>query len=287
MIGGGGLIGSHVVLAFAGARLVVTRHENPVPGSIFLDITDAPKTNALIRDVDPEVVVLAAAEPFVERCEREPDATRAINVEAARTIAEAARDRSALLVVFSSEYVFDGRLGRYVEGDAVRPINEYGRQKVELEAIARSVPRHLICRTSGVFGWEQTRTNFVCQLIDHLRAGRGFVVPSDQVITPTYAPDLAQTLVTLIALEVTGTIHLVGPRILPRSEFAAMIREAFGLPDKLVATKATSELGLSAPRPRGAGLADDRLRNTLGGPLPDLMSALAHRRASENAAARD
>ncbi|MBI4347186.1 MAG: NAD(P)-dependent oxidoreductase [Elusimicrobia bacterium] len=285
VIGGAGLIGAHVAAEFA-SRALVTYHGAPVEGATQLDILDADRTRALIRRVAPGTVVLAAAEPWVERCEREPAATRRLNVEAARAVAEGASAARSLLVVFSSEYVFDGTKGRYVEDDPARPINEYGRQKAELEAIARTVPRHLVCRTSGVFGWEPERKNFVCRLLERLRAGREFVVPADQLITPTYAVDLARALATLVARGTTGTIHVVGPRIVRRTAFAATVCRVFGLPRELIVPRATDEMGLAAPRPRDTGLADDRLRGVLGASLADPASALADMRAREVAAPR-
>jgi dTDP-4-dehydrorhamnose reductase len=251
-----------------------------VDGGVPLDVLDTERTKALIREVAPAVIVLAAAEPWVERCEREPAATRRLNVDAARTVVDTARATRSLLVVFSSEYVFDGTRGRYMEDGPVRPLNEYGRQKAELESIARGLERHLICRTSGVYGWERSRKNFVCQLLDRVRAGREFIVPSDQLITPTYAVDLATGLARLITLDVTGTVHLVGPRILPRVEFARLVCDVFGLPADLIVPRATAELALAAPRPRNAGLADDRLRRTVGA-LREPELALRDMRASE------
>lgn len=273
------MIGAHVKAAL-GDRAVATYHATPVEGGLHLDLRNYRRTQDLIVQLAPSTVVLAAAEPWVERCELEPDATRALNVDAAGVVVEAAAAIDALVVVFSSEYVFDGRQGRYVEGDPVRPINEYGRQKVALETVARTARRHLICRTSGVYGWEPRRKNFVCQLLDHLRVGRQFPVPSDQMITPTYAVDLATTVSELIGRGITGTIHLVGPRILSRVAFAHSVCDVFELPATLIVPRPTGQLGLVAQRPLAAGLEDGRLRS-LTGPLPEPIAALSHMRAHE------
>ncbi len=185
LIGAAGLVGRHVRAALDGRDVVATYHRDPVEGGVPLDITDAAAVRRLIAESKPAAIVLAAADPYVEGCERDPVGTRRINVEAPSAIRGAARD--ATLVVFSSEYVFDGTRLAYREDDAVAPLNEYGRQKVALEEIARSSPRHLVLRPSGVFGAEPRRKNFVWQLVDRLRAGGTFDVPSDQMITPTDA----------------------------------------------------------------------------------------------------
>jgi dTDP-4-dehydrorhamnose reductase len=281
VIGAAGLVGRHVRSAFSGRDVVATQHRTTVAGAEPLDITDAAATRALVARLRPDVVVLAAAEPYVELCEREPEATRRVNVEGARTVAMATAEMDALLVVFSSEYVFDGRHGPYREDHQTAPINEYGRQKVAVETIARELPRHLVCRTSGVFGWESDRKNFACQVIDHLRAGRRFVVPSDQVITASYAPSLAAAVRDLIDGGHVGMFHVAGPRILPRGEVARLVARAFGLDESLIDERPTAELGLVAPRPRSAGLTTERLRSTIGRGLADPVTAFAEMRETE------
>ncbi len=265
-------------------RVLGTTHTLPSPGMLPVDISDAREVRALLYRERPSVVVLAAAEAHVERCEREPALTRRVNVEAAQVIVELSHQIDATLIVFSSEYVFDGSAGPYEETDPVGPINEYGRQKVELERLTRTRPDHLICRTSGVYGWEPKGRNFVQRLVRELRAGRPFEVPSDQEITPTYAPDLADAVVQLLKAGRMGTFHVVGPRVLSRLEFARLAQRTFGLPEDLISSRPTSELGLRAPRPRSCGLRDGKLRAALGSPLRDPGVALAHMRASERLA---
>ena len=269
LVGGGGLLGRHLRDALGPDDLIATYHKEVVDDSMRLDLEDETATRHLIRDVCPDVIVVAAAEAHVERCEREPTATRRINVDAVRPVAEEAYRRGALLVVFSSEYVFDGTGGRYDEDDETAPLNEYGRQKVDLERIALGVGRHLVLRTSGVFGHEPAGKNFVCQLVRSLREGRSFIVPADQLITPTYAPSLAGAVATLVARGATGTFHVVGPRIMPRPAFAELVCQVFGLDPGLVDPRPTDELGLAAPRPRRAGLADEKIRGSLGHALAD------------------
>ena len=264
VIGGAGLVGRHVTAALAGRDSVATFHRDPVAGGIELDITDASAVRDTIARVQPSAVVLAAADPFVERCEREPAETRRVNVEAAFAVRDAAEEADATLVVFSSDYVYPGRARPYAEDAPVRPLNEYGRQKVALEELARKASRHLVVRISGVFGDEPRRVNFVYRLIDHLRAGKTFDVPSDQLITPTDATTLGRAVVELLDRGATGTFHAAGPEVLGRVEFARMVARAFGLPAEGIVPRPTAELGLRARRPDRAGLSDAKLRGVLG-----------------------
>lgn len=282
LFGASGLVGSHLRVALTGRDVVATSNRTPTPGAIPVDLSDHAAAAQAVRDARPDVIVMAAADAHVERCEREPARTRAVNVESVRTVAAAAPE--ATLVVFSSEYVFDGETGPYVEDDPVSPLNEYGRQKLEIEALARGHGAHLICRVSGVYGWSPARTSFVAQLVDALRAGRRFPVPSDQLITPTPAPDLARAVVELIDRGARGTFHAAGPEILERPEFARRTAVAFGLDAALIDAVPTATLGLSARRPLRAGLRTEKLRAFLGHSLPGSPDALAAMREAEPAA---
>jgi len=273
LIGAAVLVGRHVRAALEGRDVVATYHHDPVEAGVPLDITDAPAVRKLVADVEPAAIVLAAADPYVEGAERDPAGTRRINVEAATVIRDAARD--ATLVVFSSEYVFDGTRLAYREGDPVAPLNEYGRQKVALEEVARSSPRHLVLRVSGVFGAEPRRKNFVWQLVDRLRGGGTFDVPSDQMITPTDAASLGVALRELLDLGATGTFHAGGPEIMSREAFARTVVRAFGLDESKLHLRPTAELGLLAKRPPKAGLTDAKLQRVLGHGLRRAEEALA------------
>lgn len=274
VLGAGGLVGRHIRAALAGRDAIYTYRRDAPPGDVRLDITDAVATRRVIADTVPTVVVLAAADAYVERCEREPELTRRVNVGAAATVADSARAIGALLVVFSSEYVFDGTAGLYREADPRGPINEYGRQKVLLEDTALTTGRGLVCRTSAVFGNDPSRKNFVYQLVDKLRAGEAFDVPSDQLVTPTYAPSLAEAVIGLADRGLTGVFHVAGPEVMGRVQFARTITSAYGLDPALLRPRPTSELHLFARRPERCGLVTEKLRATLGRPLLDAQGAL-------------
>jgi dTDP-4-dehydrorhamnose reductase len=282
VLGAGGQVGRHIVSALT-HHDVRSSTRNGRDGSISVDVADIEALRRVVRDVRPDGIVNAAADAYVERCEREPEATRRVNVAPVRVLAAEASRLGATLVVFSSEYVFDGSREKCGEDDPMRPINEYGAQKAEIEQLTRSVERHLVCRTSGVYAAENARKNFVWQVVDALRAGRRFRAPHDQLVTPTYAPSLAQAIAQLLERGSVGTFHVAGPRIVPRDAFAREIAGAFGLDPGLIDPVATAELGLSAARPR-VGLSDDKLRRTLGAGTTDPSDALRELALSERVA---
>lgn len=273
VIGADGLVGRHIAAALGNVEVVRT-YRGDVAEGLKLDITDSGAVRQVTRDARPDVVFLAAADAYVERCEREPVETRRANVEAARVVAASTKESGALLVVFSSEYVFEGDAGPYSEEAERKPINEYGRQKVALEDIALATGRGLVCRTSAVFGEDPKRKNFVCQVADRLRLGQPFDVPSDQLVTPTYAPALARAIIELTRNGQRGTYHVAGPDVMSRLHFAEEIAAVYDLDASLLRPRATSELGLAARRPKRAGLDTRKVRVALGHPLTAAADAL-------------
>jgi dTDP-4-dehydrorhamnose reductase len=270
VVGASGLVGRACVAALAGgAEVVGTYHRRPRPGLVRLDMTAAGEAERLVGQVAPRVVICAGADPHVEGCEIDPAGTRLVNVEGTVRLAEAARRADAAFVFFSSEYVFDGAAGPYAEDAPRWPLNEYGRQKVECETALAAIPRSLVVRTSGVFGWNEDSKNFVLQLIARLGRGERMRVPTDQDITPSYAPNLASVLTELVDAGVTGVLHVAGACPINRAEFARIGARVFGLDPGLVDAVPTAALGLKAPRPHAAGLSTRKAASLARTPLLD------------------
>jgi dTDP-4-dehydrorhamnose reductase len=120
--------------------------------------------------------------------------------------------------------------------------------------ITNQLKRYIIGRISGVYDWEKQKRNFVVRFIECLASRQSFKVPFDQVITPTYAPNLAQVVRLLVEGGHEGLFHLAGSLSLPRTDFARLIADVFDLDASLIMPVRTSELKLRAARPRSAGL---------------------------------
>lgn len=280
VIGASGLVGAHVIEKL--------RDLGPTTGTAFsrasdaverLDVRDAPAVRRTIEALRPATVVCAAAEPHVDLCEREPERTRRINVEGTRNVVDAARAVDSTVVFFSSDYVFDGQRGAYGENDAVNPLNEYGRQKVLAERIVSAYPQSIVVRTSGVFGADDLRKNFVCQVVDRLRAGTVVTAAADQTLCPTWAAALADAVVGLLGRRFRGICHVAGPEAMTRAEFARVVARSFGLDESLIRAVPSSDLPTVARRPARSTLSDRLLRSVLGRGLPPLADALATLRA--------
>jgi len=285
VIGASGLVGNALFQElYSRYRVIGTSCRQAIPTLVQLDLRDRDQVRSLLRQHRPNVVLCPAAESNVELCEVDPVATREVNVTGLQNLIAATEEVGALLVYFSSEYVFDGTSGPYCEGDSCNPLNEYGRQKRECERIiSERLDRYLIARISGVYGWEERRKNFVVRLIESLKSGQSFKVPSDQVITPTFAPNLARAVRRLVQDHRNGIFHLSGSLPLLRTDFARLIAGVFGLDASLIIPVPTSELKLRATRPHSAGLRTDKAQALLDFPLAGPREGLEDMRGSQDA----
>lgn len=261
VLGASGEVGRLLLSAFSGHEVRGMRRPE-------VDLRDGGSIERAIRRFDPEAVLLAAGRADPDFCEDHPGDAYAVNVDGARLVAEAARDRH--LTHFSTDHVFDGKAGPYGEDDRPDPINVYGRTKLESERIVRTVhPRSLVVRTSLVFA--PGGRSFFARLL----SARG-PVPcwTDQFGTPTYGPNLAEAVAELVLAGRTGVWHVAGTDWMDRFAFAQRVARRFGLDAELFRPVSIREAPPRAPRPLRAGLRADRARAELRTKLLSVDEAL-------------
>ena len=230
-----------------------------------LDIYYPDVIRAVVRNSKPDVIVNAAAYNAVDKAESEPEHARAVNAEAPGVMAEEARRSGALLVHYSTDYVFDGVLQRpYAETDAPNPLSAYGRSKLEGEERVRaSGCRHVILRTSWVYS--RSRANFVTAMLAKAKEREKLRVVADQTGVPTWAADVAAlTRAILVRRDVPeGTWHASASGEVTRHAFAVEALRLAGSSAE-VTPIATAEFPAAALRPAYSVL-DSRALPTASG----------------------
>jgi len=283
VVGGSGQIGGWLlrVLAGRGHEATGTYRTAPYPGLVRLDASEGAEAAGWLRDRRPDVVFYPAGFTWVDGCEREPGLARSANLDQPLTLARASADSGARFVYFSTDYVFDGEAGPYDERSATKPLSAYGRSKLDAERALADLlgDRGLTVRTSWVFGPERQGKNFAYQLVRHLARGDALDCPSDQVSSPSYGPDVARAAVALVESGTSGLIHVAGPEVTGRVEFARAIAGAFDLDPSRIVGRTTAELGQGAPRPLRGGLRTARPDALPPGSVRGLADALADFRA--------
>lgn len=268
ILGASGLVG-HSLWRFwksQGWDVVGTYLRHPLPELQKVDTLVPGEAEKLIEAEKPQAVVVTSSNPFVDYCEMHSVETRKLNIDATLRLAEAAKRARIKLVFFSTDYIFDGEKGRpYVEQDAPRPQNEYGRQKLMTEAgIIRLWSNHLILRISGVFGWEFQNKNFVLQLLDQTKKSP-IKVADDLSSNPTYAPDIGPSLAELLERDAKGVFHLAGSETLSKYDFGRRVVEIFSLESQRIVGAKSDDLS-PVRRPRCSALDTSKLMGIVRNP---------------------
>jgi len=243
-----------------------------------VDITEGSRVEDCVAQFDPAVVINAAAYNQVDVAEKEPAPAFAVNALAVQNIAVACRQVGARLVHYSTDYVFDGTLGRpYTEEDTPRPLNAYGVSKLAGEFFARAYLEHpLLIRTSGVFGpggLATARGNFVEVMLRIVTTGQPIRVVEDHFASPTYAPALASRTADLVEKDLSGLFHIGGGMATSWFEYAKVIFQAAGLTPRLHATN-EREYRTAARRPKYSALSNAKMEAAGIAPMPPLSEAV-------------
>ena len=261
LLGAGGMLG-HDLAANAPPGVTLTRLARAE-----LDVTDHAALSRAIRDLRPAVVINAAGYTRVDDAERERELAFAVNGVAPGAIGQAAVPVRAVVVHFSTEYVFDGEANTaYRENDPPHPVNVYGDSKLEGErALAASGADHLIIRTQWLFG--VAGRSFPRTMRDRATQRLQTRAVADQKGRPTYAVDLARATWRLVGARATGTLHVANAGCATRYDVARRVfaRERA---EGLLAPCATGDFPTTAHRPARGVLATTRADILLGGPLP-------------------
>ena len=245
----------------------------------MLDLSDPDAIVAVVRREKPALIVNAGAYTAVDRAESEPGLARAINARAPGILAEEAKRAAAVLVHFSTDYVFDGtRATPYPEDAPTAPLNVYGRSKLEGErAIADAGARAIVLRTSWVYGLRGR--NFLLT-IRRLAAERDeLTVVADQIGVPNWSHTLASATVRIVAAglpamaERSGLYHLSSSGEASWYDFARAILGDTS--EARLVPIATADYPTPARRPAYGVLATSRFESTFGFALPSWREALA------------
>jgi dTDP-4-dehydrorhamnose reductase len=278
-------------------RTLAPLGEMVIPTIAELDLTDAQAIRRTMRDTKPRWVVNAAAHTAVDKAESEPELAFAINATAPALLAEEARSIGAVMIHYSTDYIFDGsKATRYVESDLPNPLNVYGSSKLAGEvAVGASGAPHMIFRTSWVYG--ATGSNFVRSILRLAQEREHLRIVADQRGAPTWSFELARMTADVIGqierrstqgncslaeamLPFSGVYNATGSGETTWYGFAVQAIAEFQrleLEAKLATVEAitTAEYPTAAKRPLNSLLDCSKLERVFGWRMPDWHDSLS------------
>lgn len=239
-----------------------------------LDIADLHAVRARLASDRPDVVINCAAYNNVDRAEDEPQAALNANAFAVRGLARAAAESGAMLVHYSTDFVFDGKSSRpYTEDDAPNPMSVYGASKLLGEWFALEAPRAFVLRVESLFGGIAAKSS-VDRIIDAVAGGTEARVFVDRTVSPSFVVDVAEATRALLERGQPGLYHCVGSGFCTWHELGLEVARLMGRErDAKVVPVSVRDVPMRAARPQFAALSNAKLAACT--PMPVWQDALA------------
>ncbi len=230
----------------------------------------------LCYDMKPDIIINTAGFTDVDKCEDDRKTAWDLNVTLVEYLASISRVIDSHLITFSSDYVFDGNRGPYIEEDRPNPINFYGKTKHAMEnACLSNLNKITVVRTNSIYGYSSTgKVDFIRWVLYKLEQGYGVNIVTSQYCNPTYVEDIAVAVNKIITKKRTGVYHIGGTDWLNRYDIALKTARVFGYDETLIKPVAVAELNQTAKRPVKGGLVTLKAETDLGIKLTSLESGL-------------
>lgn len=271
LVGGSGQLGTEIRRRWTDCDIVAPSHAE-------LDLEDERSVEDAIASARPDAVVNCAAFHNVDRCEEVPERAFAINALAVDALARRCRDRDAVFMTVSTDYVFAGDATRpYTEEDPPHPISAYGASKLAGELLVeRLQSRAFIVRTCGVYGVRPSASKghtFIDRIVERARAGEPLRVVSDVIASPTFGGHLAAAMRRLLDTDAYGLVHAANVGPVSWYDFARDALAQAGVEGEIEAISGT-QWKAGARRPVFSALGNAKLRR-LGIEMPSWREGIA------------
>jgi dTDP-4-dehydrorhamnose reductase len=278
VLGANGLIGKAITRQLADRKeWVGTCFRREEPGLICLDITLPESLESIFSRTKPQCVInCTGLSGGVDFCEKNPETAARFHLDATKSIGKLCEDYHAAMAFISTDYIFDGSRSAYKEDDEPHPLNKYGELKLNAEQwIKQNVSRHIIARTTNVFGWdpETVTPNYIMSLYRAVTVKNQFKAPSFLWGNPTYVDDLASAIIELYSLGANGVFHVVGSSFINRYDWALKACN-LGYWDKSLVTELKTAPDNMVPRPLKSNLDTSKFRNLCKTKLRDVDGGL-------------
>ena len=246
VLGGNGLIGSTILSEnYPPEKISYTYRKNTVnikSNGLQLDIPkDFKKLKQFITIEEPDIIINTISNSNPNYCEKNQKETLDINVEFIKKIFELTKNNNIKLIQFSTDYVFNGNKGKYIETDIPEPINYYGYSKYLSEKIVLQNSLNAVIRTSLVYGKNQ-KSKFFNFIFNNIKEGKEIDVYNDIFFSPTLVDNISTAIYKIIEKSLNGIFHVSGPDCISKYEFAQKIADVFDFDKTLIHPLSINEI---------------------------------------------
>lgn len=277
VIGASGYVGRHLWAAYRSTDpdCVGTVFSQSQAELSHFDIRQPDLPALRLEESGHEAVLIASAKPNIGYCDREQEASYAVNVRGMLELIRQVAKTRMQVVFLSSDYVFEGCAGRNDDDTPTSPTTEYGRQKAIVERELPSITdNYLILRLSKIYGIERGDGTLLDEIASCLAAGRAVRAARDQVFCPTYVEDLTRAIVSIQARGLNGTLNVCNSECWSRHAVALRMAEAMRVNPELVRSISLHELPGMGNRPLNTSMTCSRLKSEVGATFTPLESSI-------------
>jgi dTDP-4-dehydrorhamnose reductase len=278
--GASGLLGINLSLeALQDYKVYGTAHDRVVDvdnlSFVKTDLLEPDSLQRLFDWAEPDCFIHCAALTNVDLCEEQPELAHNLNGELPGLIAQETHRLGINFIHISTDAVFDGLRGGYIETDIPNPQNVYARTKLEAEsAVAAANPDAIVARVN-FYGWSMSGDRSLAEFFfNNLQAGKQVTGFEDVFFCPLLANDLAKFLLEMLERGLHGLYHVVGSQALSKYEFGVRLARQFHLDENLITPVSVHSAGLSAPRSPNLTLRTEKLAQDLGRDIPGVSTGL-------------
>ena len=262
---GSGFLGGNIVNEFRNNEIQVigTNYNKNSNDEIHFDITNVDSIISCVKKYSPQVIINCAANVNVDDLENNEKLAFSINAYGAENIARVCKNNKIRLLHISSDAVFDGKKGMYVEEDVTNPVNIYAKSKILGEKlISKNLENYVIIRTN-FYGFHKQDKFLFNWILSKLKNNERFPGFNDVFFNPLEVTNLSKMIYELSEKNFCGILHLSSDEIFSKFEFATKISEFFGFDSNLIRSGSIEELGFDAKRPKNTTLVNNKAKNLL------------------------
>lgn len=267
-MGGDSYVAWHMLRRLGPERSVATFFEQPVKGGVYFDSLKMNLSEVVEDPASISHAVILFGDTKPESCAGNPAKSTALNVDSIKRVIDTLLQWSIKPIFVSSECVFDGSKGGYIETDRVNPILVYGQQKVAVENYLQgSSNEFVITRLGKVLGARPGRGNIFTEWFDALQRCETMYCATDQVFSPIHADDVAEGIAKLIDGDCTGIYHLSGHKPYSRLELLEVFIREYGRVSQVhseIVPCSIRDFQLSETRPLNLSMKPDKVVETVG-----------------------
>lgn len=245
--GSNGQLGSHFNNIKDSLFNIIPSYYKKKSSFVLLDITNEEDVKDAIKSYNPDIIINTAAITDVDFCELNKSIAREVNVQGLRNLIKHSSSNTKIIQI-STDYIYDGKIGKYNEKSLPNPANYYGKTKLEAENILLSSnKKFIIIRVSTLFS--NYSNNFYKWIVNNLESNNFLNVVDDQISNPCYALNLVNLILDLILIDYTGKINFGSINYLSRYDFALEIANSKGLNNELIKLSKTNNINFLSNRP--------------------------------------